>query len=116
MPQLCSVRNPTSHVYPSLTHACPCRVRIHRAGIVLVALLGLLVPPSWADDSQSARNSLRGLLGVEVIVEDLKPEVERAELSRTQLQTDVELRLRQSGIRVLTEEERYGVVGGLICM
>ena len=56
MPQRRSIRNPTSPVYQPLTHACPCRVCIHRAGNVLVALLGLLVPPSWADDSQAARD------------------------------------------------------------
>ena len=33
-------------------------------------------------------------------------EVERAGLTKQQLQTDVELRLRQAGIRVLTEQEQ----------
>ena len=111
MPQLCSVRNLTSRIYQPLTHACPCRVCIHRAGIVLVALLGMLVPPSWADDSQAARDSLRGLLGVAVLIVEPAPEVERAGLTRKQLQTDVELRLRQAGIRVLTPVERLNMMG-----
>jgi hypothetical protein len=111
MPQVSSIRNPISHVYQSLTHACPCRVRLHRAGSVLVALLGLLVPPSWADDSLAARDTLRGLPGVAVLIAEPAPEVERAGLTRTQLQTDVELRLRQAGMRVLTQVERLSTIG-----
>ena len=60
---------------------------------------------SWAGDSPSARATLRGLEGVHVLVESLRPEVEQAGLTRQQLQTDVELRLRLAGIRVLTDEE-----------
>jgi hypothetical protein len=41
-----------------------------------------------------------------VVVEDLGPEVERAGLTRTMLQTDAELKLRQAGIRMLTKDEQ----------
>jgi hypothetical protein len=111
MPQQSSVRNPTSRVYPSPASARPSIARVCRAGAVLVALLGLLVTPSWAGDSPWNRATLRGLPGMAVIVEALTPEVERTGLTRNQLQTDVELRLRQAGIRVLTSEERFAVVG-----
>jgi hypothetical protein len=40
-----------------------------------------------------------------VLVESLKPAVKQAGLSRGQLVTDVELRLRSSGIKVLTETQ-----------
>ena len=39
---------------------------IRWAGAVLVALLGLLVTPCWAADTQWTRATLRGLPGVEV--------------------------------------------------
>ncbi len=48
---------------------------------------------------------LRGLRGVHVFVEGMKPEAERLGLSKAQIKTDVELRLRKAGVRVLTEEE-----------
>src|SRR5262249_6793377 len=48
---------------------------------------------------------------VAVTIEDLTPEVESAGLLMQQLQTDVELRLRLAGIRVLTREEGLRVVG-----
>jgi hypothetical protein len=51
------------------------------------------------------RRSLRGLQGVEVVVEVMKPMAARYGLTDTQVQTDVELRLRQAGIRVLTPDE-----------
>jgi len=46
-----------------------------------------------------------------VVIEDLGPEVERAGLTKQQLQTDVELRLRHAGIRVLTQQERLVMPG-----
>ena len=111
MPQLRSVRNLTSHVYPSPGSLAPWSTRMRWAGAMLVTLLGLLVTPSWAGDNESTRATLRGLPGMAVLIENLAPEVERAGFTRRQLQTDVELRLRQAGIRVLTEQERLTVVG-----
>jgi len=49
---------------------------------------------------------LRGLEGVQVIVEEIPPEVKREGLTKSQLKTDVELALRMSGIKVLSAEER----------
>jgi hypothetical protein len=48
---------------------------------------------------------------VEVSVEYVSPEVERLGLTRQQLQADVELQLRQAGIRVLTQKERFTTPG-----
>jgi hypothetical protein len=48
---------------------------------------------------------LRGLAGVRVVVERLKPEIERDGLFGSTLQTDAELTLQMAGIKVLSEEE-----------
>ena len=53
------------------------------------------------------KETLRGLTGVQVVVEDLRPEVERRGLTRDQIQTDVELRLRRNKIRVLSTDESF---------
>ena len=55
---------------------------------------------------QAERISLRGLPGVYLYVSDLDADIEGSGLSRDQLQTDVEAKLRKAGIRVLTQEER----------
>jgi len=57
--------------------------------------------------AQTSRNveALRGLKGVGVMVEDINPDVEQYGLTKSQAQTDVELRLRKAGIKVLTREE-----------
>ena len=40
-----------------------------------------------------------------MLVQEIKPDIERNVLSTTQIQTDVELRLRKAGIKVLTSDE-----------
>jgi Putative peptidoglycan binding domain len=68
--------------------------------------------PKVAGAVIKAQNAtLRGLSGVRVLVEPLDPKMERAGLTKEQIQTDVEFRLRQAGVRVLPEEERQGVRG-----
>jgi len=78
---------------------------------VVWSIIGLSGAGSWALDSDGTRATLRGVEGVEVVVENLKPEVERAGLTRQQLQTDVELQLRQAGIPLVTSAERVHVPG-----
>jgi hypothetical protein len=53
---------------------------------------------------------LRGLEGVQVIVEEIQPEVERDGLTKAQLKADVERALRMSGIKVLSAEERVQIL------
>jgi hypothetical protein len=89
---------------------------------VLAAILGICASVIWAVDKTESQNSpqvtllgnqkdtLKGLRGVYVLVEPLKPEVEKY-LTIQQLQTDVELRLRQNGIRVLSEQEWLSAPG-----
>jgi hypothetical protein len=54
---------------------------------------------------KNQRDVLAGLQGVRVLVEHLNPKVEEYGLEAQQLQNDVELRLRQNGIKVLSEQE-----------
>ena len=89
----------------------PYIARVRLEGAVLCALLGLSVTPSGASNTEATRATLQGLLGIHVVMEEFTPEVESAGLLRQQLQTEVELRLRLAGIRVLTQEERLKVVG-----
>jgi hypothetical protein len=72
--------------------------------VVLALLVAAVVSVVCADLAD--RRALEGLYGVEVVVEGRNPEVEKAGLlTDDDLQTAVELRLRQLHIRVLTEEE-----------
>lgn len=57
------------------------------------------------------RAPLRGLQGVNVIVEGLQPEMEEAGITKKAIQTKVELRLRTLGIKVLSETERLQTPG-----
>lgn len=71
--------------------------------LVLRVLLGGTVS---AEDDKFSRETLAGLPGVAVIIEEVKPP-----LQKSTIQTDVELRLRRAGIRVLSEEERLQTTG-----
>jgi len=73
---------------------------LSRRPIVVATALLLLPVPAWATDSPVDRATLRGVDSVMVTVEEMKPDAERDGLRTTQIQTDVELRLRQSGIKV----------------
>lgn len=64
----------------------------------LVLFLFLVAYSAQAQDAESA--SLKGPGPVEVLVETLPPDAEGAGLTRDQLKTDVELRLRRSRIKV----------------
>ena len=61
--------------------------------------------PQTSPQPIDERDTLKGLQGVYVLVEYLISEQEKFGLTKQQLQTDVELRLRQSGIMVLSEQE-----------
>jgi hypothetical protein len=58
--------------------------------------------------------SLRGLQGVRVTVEDIDPEAERDGLTKSQIQRVVESELRKAGIKVLTEEEWFSIPSSAI--
>jgi len=95
-----------THV-PTTTRGCHVLIGL----AVMGGVIGLSGGRSWAGDSEQEHAMLRGVEGVEVAVENFPPDVERAGLTRQRLQTDVELQLRKAGIRVLTQEERLGMLG-----
>ncbi len=55
--------------------------------------------------SASCLESLKDLKGVEVLVEELKPELEDFNLTMIEVQADVESKLRNAGIEVLSRED-----------
>jgi hypothetical protein len=72
---------------------------------ILMALTGLDL--SLADAATpEQRESLRGLQGVEVVIEDIKSDAQGDGLSQEALRAAVELILRSRGIRVLIPSER----------
>ena len=73
--------------------------------LALSAFLTLVNTLAFAADEELSRATLCGLKGVYVAVEDLDPEIERDGLTRDQIYSDVESKLRQAGIKVLSEEE-----------
>jgi hypothetical protein len=56
-------------------------------------------------------DTLRGLQGVGVAVDDLQPGLEAYGITTGKLQADVETLLRQHGIKVMSREESYGIPG-----
>lgn len=70
--------------------------------IAVLALVVGIVTPALARERYGERESLAGLGGVYVVVEEMEPDVEREGLARSTLRTDVEVKLRLAGIRVLT--------------
>jgi hypothetical protein len=72
---------------------------------ILMALIGFDL--SLADAAPpEQRESLRGLQGVEVVIEDIKSDAQADGLSQEALRAAVELIIRSRGIRVLTPSER----------
>ena len=77
---------------------------------VLVAMLLLIVsmlPGSraYGQGSPATANTLKGLSGVQVLIEELNDAAKALGLDTAAIQTDVELRLRTAGLRVLSDEE-----------
>jgi hypothetical protein len=71
----------------------------------LLVLFLLISSCAYAQQSENSIRSLRGLKGVWVLVEFLATDIEAVGLSKDNIQTDVELKLRLAGIKVLTKEE-----------
>jgi hypothetical protein len=72
---------------------------IHQKILALVVMACLCLPSfGWALDQ---KEGLRGLKGVNVVVENLNPEMERLGLTKKVVQETVETRLRRMKIKVL---------------
>jgi hypothetical protein len=82
-------------------------IRHRRIAVLLLGCMVLTAISVAAQDltQRAMDNTLRGLHGVYVFVEPIKPDAEQDGHSRKQIQTDVELRLHKAGIRVLSKEE-----------
>jgi hypothetical protein len=73
--------------------------------------IGLTSPSVQANDSEISRRSLQGISAVSVDVEDLSDGAKALGLSEEAIRTDVELKLRLAGIRVVAVEEDVKVPG-----
>ncbi len=80
---------------------------------LIIFTLSLLNLSSFvtAYDSKVSRQSLRGLKGVYVFVENLEPQIEKAGLTRNSVRRDVELMLRKAKIKILSKGEWFDVTG-----
>lgn len=80
--------------------------------VLTVALLGLVMGlPAMAGDNEYSRASLNGIEGVRVLIEDFEEHEKSAGFDTRTFQTDVELKLRLAGIKVLTEKEWLDTIG-----
>ncbi len=79
--------------------------------VAAVILIGFAVAPIQAQDSEITRKSLRDISGMSVNVESLSDEAKELGLSVETIRTDVELKLRLAGIRVVTDDEDLNLPG-----
>ena len=79
----------------------------------VLILLGLMLywPTFGFSFTADKRDTLRGLKEISVLVEYLPDDVEREGLNREHLQRDIEVRLRQAGLHVLTISEVANLPG-----
>src|SRR5436190_14268051 len=95
------------------------RARVCLIMAAAAALLGGAVASrGWAlgGSASPTRTTLRRLQGVGVSVEGITPEVAQAGLTREQLETDITLRLRQSGVKVLETPAERSAAPGCPCL
>ena len=87
-----------------------CKINIKKSLIVLMVMsLCSLISNSGFCSDEMERRSLKGIKGIFVFVEKLPNEVEKAGLRKDQINTDVELKLRMEGIKVVSEQELFSL-------
>ena len=73
---------------------------------IVLFVLFLFVTTAFAEDSEVSRGTLAGIQGVQLVVEELQPNVQKyaskTGLTRMQLIKDIEQTLRNYGIRVVS--------------
>ena len=69
---------------------------------VLAALLLGCGTSLFAGDSEADRQTLKGITGVKVVIGQISQDALHDGLSASQIQTDVELRLRKAGVKVIS--------------
>jgi len=87
------------------------RIEISMPVLILAIVIGLSLVGGERRAEADERRPLAGLFGIKVVVEELNSDAERDGMTTAALQTNVEFRLRQAGIRVLTRVERYRTPG-----
>ena len=73
--------------------------------LMAISVLVLVSPNVNAEFVRDQKETLRGIKSISVSIEDLAPEAKEAGLSTDQIRTDVELKLRMAGIKVITPKE-----------
>ena len=68
-----------------------------------VTALLLVAMPLLASDGSDNRQSLKGITALDVLIENLRPSEIADGLTKDQLQTDVEMRLRKAGVTVVKD-------------
>ena len=81
------------------------RRRLAIIGLVMMFLMGVSLSSASAQSRETEIRSLKDVSAVYVMVEDLDDDDKALELILETIQTDVELKLRLAGIRVMTKEE-----------
>jgi hypothetical protein len=83
------------------------------ATVCLMTVFSIRIsPPSVsAQDSERTRRSLKDISALQVLVEDLPDGAKLLGLTGGSIQTDVELKLRLAGMRVVTSEEVFKIPG-----
>lgn len=83
--------------------------------LVTLFLLTIISSSLFAIDSELTRQTMTGLQGVNVMVEDLQPNMQKYArkfgLVQEQLKRDVEQKLQKSGITILTQENWLKTLG-----
>ena len=77
---------------------------------LLILLFTVIIgTPASGADSELTRQTIKGLEGVNVIVEDIQPNIQKyaqkAGITKEQIQKDVETKLRLNRIKILTKNE-----------
>ncbi len=71
---------------------------------MFVGVLLVVAEPVRAEDERQ-RQTLAGLRGVSIVVEDVNPDAEKDGLTAETLHADMQQKLRQAGVAVLTEDQ-----------
>ena len=80
--------------------------------VLVVGLLTLAMGrPVMGSDNEYARATLKGISGVQVLVESFDENAKNAGFDIRTFQTDMELKLRLAGIKVLTKKESFAAPG-----
>ena len=82
-----------------------------RVRVLILLVLALYWPTVGFSFTADKRDTLRGLKEISVLIEYLPDDVEREGLNREQLRRDIEVRLRQTGLHVLTLAEVANLPG-----